>query len=494
MLILPLHKPLARDNFPFATAVIIALNVLVYFGLQSADRAIEAEAVTYYHESGLAAREWDWFTDHVGPFEQPHRQRIEQIEALEALEPPEGALAGARASIVRAHPDFLDAARAGNFAARESAVWREWRDRRDRYERIRARSFTERHMLSLDAPDPSGLVTHMFLHGGIAHLLGNMLFLGLLGLLVEGALGRGLFVAAYIVSGLAAAGAFIAMHWGATTGMLGASGAIAGLMGLYAVLYGRRRVRFFYWAFVYFDYVRAPALVLLPVWAGWELMQLAGDRYGRIAYEAHLGGIAAGAILALGIRALGLQNNRFLDEDSDRDADRNALTRARAAISRLKPDQAKLKLRPLLDRHPGDTDVLGAWYAACKLRPNDPDRAGATRALLTLEGDTPAVRALVLKALHDSREPPRVRLDPMLAGELAGRLVRWERPHEARRLLDALLRLPNPPASTAKCCEALARLLRHQGESAAADRYLAGAVRTARHTSQERIAAERSAG
>src|SRR5690606_15057541 len=110
-----------------------------------------------------------------------------------------------------------------------------------RMEKITTYRFFQRH----SELDPVRLVTHAFLHGDVMHLLGNMFFLAALGLLVEGALGPWRFALLYLVGAVGAGLFSAAWNWGAPGGGLGASGAIAALMGAFCVLWGRRPVRFF---------------------------------------------------------------------------------------------------------------------------------------------------------------------------------------------------------------------------------------------------------
>src|SRR5207253_3231721 len=129
------------------------------------------------------------------------------------------------------------------------------------------------------------------------HLLGNMLVLGVVGYIVEEVLGRRRYFAFYLLSGIAS----IALYWvcnrDSAVPALGASGAIAGVMGMYSVLFGLRRINFFYSLLVYFDIARAPAIVLLPVWLANEAYQLMVVG-GHVNYLAHIGGLLGGAALA----------------------------------------------------------------------------------------------------------------------------------------------------------------------------------------------------
>ncbi|MDQ2070812.1 rhomboid family intramembrane serine protease [Natronospira bacteriovora] len=476
MLILPLHKKPTRENFPVVTALILLINVLVFFVLQGGDGAVETEAGQYYHDSGLSAQEWEWFGEHISPNDQPHWDYRQELDALAEEDVPDAFIALFRANVLESHPDFLEAAEAGEFLSRDSEDWADWAQQREQFESMMDESFTQRYLLKYWKVEPANLFAHMFMHGSFMHLFGNMLFLVLLGLLVEGALGRWLYLGAYLLSGLGAAGATLLMNWGIPTGMLGASGAIAGLMGLFAVLYGLRKVRFFYWFFVYFDYVRAPALILLPAWLGWELLQFFMDD-SNVAYDAHIGGIVTGALLGVLVLKLNWEDREFLDEEVREDDDRETLLHAREALSELRPDKAKRALRPLLERHGQDIQVLRLWYAACKLQAGDPERHEAAAAIFALPGRDAASRAFILETARDYLGQGRIRLRPAQLTSLAGRLAGWGETEEAQRLIRALGRMKQVPAGMADACLKLAHAWLLKGEPNRAGNCLALADR-----------------
>ena len=143
-------------------------------------------------------------------------------------------------------------------------------------------------------------VTSMFLHGGWAHLLGNGLFLWIFGNNVEDSMGRVRFVVFYLLCGLAAAGAQIAINPASPVPMVGASGAISGVLGAYLLLYPRVRVRVLLFIFV----VSLPAWFVLLGWiglqlfSGWsQLSALRPDVSAGVAVWAHIGGFFAGVAL-----------------------------------------------------------------------------------------------------------------------------------------------------------------------------------------------------
>ena len=114
--------------------------------------------------------------------------------------------------------------------------------------------------------NPSSLVSSMFMHGGWFHILGNMLFLWVFGDNVEDVMGPGRFLIFYVLCGLAAAGAQIMTNPSSTVPMVGASGAIGGVMGAYAILFPRARVHLLVILFVYVTTISVPAILMLGYW------------------------------------------------------------------------------------------------------------------------------------------------------------------------------------------------------------------------------------
>jgi membrane associated rhomboid family serine protease len=147
----------------------------------------------------------------------------------------------------------------------------------------------------------SHLLTSMFLHGSWLHLLGNMWFLWIFGNNVEDSMGRSRFVAFYLVCGLAAALLQVALDPASAVPMVGASGAISGIMGAYLVLYPRVRVFTMVPIGFFLTSIALPAWTMLIYWFVIQLVSgvtvLGGATGGGVAFWAHVGGFVAGAVL-----------------------------------------------------------------------------------------------------------------------------------------------------------------------------------------------------
>ena len=142
----------------------------------------------------------------------------------------------------------------------------------------------------------------MFLHGSILHLGGNMLFLWIFGNNLEEYLGHIGFLVFYFVAGVAAMGAHYLADTGSIQPVIGASGAIAGVMGAYLVLWPRARVLTLV-ALLFFLPLYLPAAVLLAIWFGTQFITAFNPNTG-VAWLAHVGGFVAGVAIALALRPL----------------------------------------------------------------------------------------------------------------------------------------------------------------------------------------------
>jgi membrane associated rhomboid family serine protease len=147
-------------------------------------------------------------------------------------------------------------------------------------------------------------LTSMFLHGGWLHLLGNGLFLWIFGNNVEDSMGRGRFVLFYLLCGAAAAALQVAISPASPVPMVGASGAIAGVLGAYLVLYPRVRVHVLFVWVIFVQVIVVPAYLMLLWWIGLQVIMglpalhgVDDASTGGVAVWAHIGGFLAGVLL-----------------------------------------------------------------------------------------------------------------------------------------------------------------------------------------------------
>jgi membrane associated rhomboid family serine protease len=141
------------------------------------------------------------------------------------------------------------------------------------------------------------LLTFMFLHGGFFHLLGNMWFLYIFGDNVEDRLGHFRYLAFYLLCGLASGISHLFLNWTSQIPTIGASGAIAGVMGAYFILYPRAKVLTLVPIFFFLHFIEIPAFLFLGFWIFFQFLNAAfSTQAGGIAWWAHIGGFIFGII------------------------------------------------------------------------------------------------------------------------------------------------------------------------------------------------------
>jgi membrane associated rhomboid family serine protease len=148
----------------------------------------------------------------------------------------------------------------------------------------------------------ASVLTSMFMHGGILHLAGNMLFLWIFGNNVEDSMGRLTFLAFYVVGGAAAIALQTVVDPAANVPTVGASGAVSAVLGAYLLLYPRARVLTVIFIVIFFTFVELPAVAVLVLWFGQQVLFGAldfasGGQGGGVAFFAHIGGFVFGMLV-----------------------------------------------------------------------------------------------------------------------------------------------------------------------------------------------------
>ena len=285
-----------------------------------------------------------------------------------------------------------------------------------------------------------GWLTNLFVHFSLMHLLGNLLFLWLVGPLLEEAWGRRRFLAFYLCAGVFASLVQFLISRASAASMGGASGAIAGCMGAFTLRFAITRIRFHYFLWfirIFVGSVHVPAWICGALWFGRELLDLKNGGASGVATGAHVGGFALGGLVALGMRALGAEKDLLTVAESDAVRDRRDGLFADASSSLARGDaelarEALVALQQEAPDYPGaallmaEADVLTQRGAARLER--------ALRPLLPKKNDR-QVEA-VLTRLWPSLDPAA--FSQAFAWQLAERL-RTSRPAVAPEMVDGLV-------------------------------------------------------
>ena len=244
----------------------------------------------------------------------------------------------------------------------------------ERYQQLRSNSMLENYAYVPAHPTWYSYLTANFLHGGWLHLIGNMWFLWLAGIVLEDAWGRWLYTAVYLVAGIFALQVHAWFNAGSNIATLGASGAVAALMGAFLVRFPKVRIRMV-WLWGIFRAARfsAEAYWLLPVWFLMELFSgvLFGGS-GGVAHMAHVGGFVFGAAAALAIRQSGLEHaiNKAIEQQIDptNDAELDAI---HDLICQGQLDEAQTRLQAYVDATPATSERALTIQQELHWRKND---------------------------------------------------------------------------------------------------------------------------
>ena len=375
MFIIPLTGKLSWRNPPVVTIAIILLNCLVWFVFQHGDTEKQYRVSEFYFNSGLADIE-------VSRYMAYREDRLEEFADAAAPEQLD------QETLVQFYLEmqqddlFLKKLEKDEIITPSDPVYAEWKDLRSVYESKRSQLTSLNYGFIPAKKSFLTSLTYMFMHASTGHLFGNMVFLWIVGCMLEMGLGRLRYSGLYIIGGLFAVWVFWLIYMNSTVPLVGASGAIAGLMGAFAVLFGRKRVKIFYSLGIYFNYLRIPAIILLPIWVGNEFFQLFFGGASHVAYAAHIGGLIGGALFGFICLkfALGFDHDVIAEAPVDEIAP--LIEKALKHIGELDMERGRQLLEKVLAKEPENIDALTHLFNVYKLDPDDEKFHNVTKKLI----------------------------------------------------------------------------------------------------------------
>ena len=394
MLVIPLTERISWKNPPYITVFLILANLFIYFGFQLNDNKNYYKAEKYYFESGLAKIEIAKYQKYV----KEQQGEIEpDLNGTEKAGQDSKKLFYKRYREIREDTSFLEKLHNDEIITKKDDNYFEWKELRDNYESKMAEVISNEYGFKPALHRPFTFLSYMFLHGGLGHLLGNMLFLWIAGCLVEAGSKRGYYISAYILSGFSAVALFWVLSPDSLRPLVGASGAISGLMGVITTLYGTKKIKVFFSVGFYFNYLRAPAILLLPIWIGKELWAYYFGGPSSTAYMAHVGGFLGGAALGyLNIKFLKLINYDALTEKK-KSKTPQYLEKAMEYSGKLEFDKAREILEQAYKEAPDDAIILEQLFKTIKAEPESRQFHVTTKKILTLLSRDQANNGLVYK-------------------------------------------------------------------------------------------------
>jgi membrane associated rhomboid family serine protease len=399
MLIVPVFNK-TDTKIPYTCIVLILINIFVYFLIQSGDSQIQQKAYSYYETSRLIDIELSAYRNYLNE---------------KGSDIPKEALSDDRAYrqlITRMFSDkeFHTLLTDNRVIQSSQPEFKEWREKRDNFENIEHQTVIYRYGYSPQRKNYIGLFTNTFLHGGIMHLLGNMVFLWFVGAILEKAIGAGLFIPLYCVTGICASGLFGIAYPQSPGPLVGASGAIAGMMGAYGVIFNLRKIRVFWSLGFYFNYAHIPAISLFPVWMVNEIFQLYTAKNSNVAYMAHIGGLLSGLFIGVGYRfARKSRIDSLFHQEEKANELEMLLGSGLEKVLKLDLQKAREDFRRVLEIEPQNHSAIRQLFAIDKTTPESEQfHKSAHRLLHSIPNDHPDDYLKVFEEYRTITKKPQV--------------------------------------------------------------------------------------
>ena len=434
MLLIPLTDKISWRNPPLVTIVLILTNCLVFFIFQFGDNKMYFKAQEFYFTSGLAEIEIKRYVEYrnTSGKESPLYDAKGKLNKKQALRSYQEMIEDT---------DYLDKLQNDEIITPLDPEYTKWKELRDEYEDIRAEITLLNYGFIPAEHKPITFLTHMFLHGGFGHLFGNMIFLWLVGCMLEMGGGRKFYGTSYILTGFGAVTLFWLIYPKSAVPLVGASGAIAGLMGAFTVLYCKKKVKIFYSLGFYFNYLKIRAIFLLPIWVANEFYQLFFGGMSNVAYVAHIGGLISGAILGfINLKFLHAFNADVLEPEPE-DEVSPILEQALQHIRRLDMETGGKLLEEALIKDPDHIGAMTHLFNVRKTNPQDPGFHEITTKLLNrliLENDNYDSAKKIFDEYTELTKRPR--LSPKLYFKMIPVLTVAGAPEKAERILAMFLK------------------------------------------------------
>ncbi|VAW96371.1 hypothetical protein MNBD_GAMMA21-1002 [hydrothermal vent metagenome] len=424
---LPLDRKPDWKNPPLITLILVIANIFVFYMWQLNDDQRELDTYAYYSSSELDLIELKAYVE----FKVQHKDSRKEPQVTHDTYQE-----------MRTDGKFQNLLEQELIIKPGSENYDDWRSRRDHFEQLRDRSISSKYAFNPSQPRFVTYFTSLFLHADSGHLFGNMILLILLGLGIEILLGRSLFLLGYLISGLSANGLSVLIDGDKFIYGLGASGAIAGVMGMAIVIYGFRKINFFYFLIFYFDVVKARAIWLLPIYIfSQAIIEFAFNTNTNV--TAHIGGFLGGLIFT-GI--LKLTPNAIKHELIDTPQQQTDFTKkfsdAQALLASMNIEAARKKFLALNKKYPGNQIIQQQLFTIAKYNPASDEYHELANKLLSLTAtDKETINIIHATYRHyASHAKPRPRWTPELLAGIAMKFSAHQKITEAENIINYLIK------------------------------------------------------
>ncbi|VAW75897.1 hypothetical protein MNBD_GAMMA12-656 [hydrothermal vent metagenome] len=353
MLIIPLNKKTAWKSFPLVTVCLIVFNILIYGTVQNNN-----PVSSYYFSAKLDQYEFPHYLQHLKIKKPALLKRLQSLPAQQQAMAVYKTLTSDQAFNRQLNSGVIIRVIDKNFAI--------WEKKHNQYKILNGQISNSDYGTTLAYNSIKTAALYLFLHADTKHLLGNMLLLLLLGFALEKVLGRLIFTFAYFASGIFATTLYILTNTSPLTPIIGATGAISGLMAILIIVFGLRKIQFYYWLIFYANYFRAPAMIIFPVWLANLSYQVISIPLTASPYLIHLSAISISILIALIFKTKRTERRNALIEQPIPIKEpnyRQSINAAMHAIASLNYRKAAALFRTLLHDYPNNLEILQHYHA-----------------------------------------------------------------------------------------------------------------------------------
>lgn len=361
MIILPVEKRLKWNKAPYVLFSIVFINVAIFFFYQMNDTEKYTKAAELYYQQNLDKVEVPIYLEYVelpenseqkktldDLYDQTFQEELtyEEQESLETLgfesnQDIEQQIRKYRyrqivVPVILQDSEFYDYLQAKPELFDSTKEYDSWQENRKPVNKLIEDSSSMKYALVPAEQNWFTFISHQFMHGGLMHLAGNMFFLIVCGFAVEAALGHLRFLIFYLICGALGGLAHVMSDTNSIIPLVGASGAISGVMAMYMGIFRLQKIEFFFWVYVIVGYFRAPALFILILYIAKEIYFYYFGPEG-VAYMAHLGGFIAGIILIIGVLIFkrDFLDNEYIETDDSIEPEQLEQAQIKSALEKM---------------------------------------------------------------------------------------------------------------------------------------------------------------
>lgn len=438
LFLLPINEKLSWHRLPVVTLVLVGLMIGTFLFFQLDDKSAREQAKQFYFESGLSQIEI--------PLYIRFARRHMHINAYYNL------IEGVRNEVLsqddlywagHTDPIFQSELANGNVVLENHPDYGKWRQLRREYNYLLEKDQVYHNGFKTAQPTLLEAFASFFLHGGWQHLLANILFLLFIGINLEVFVGSIIFFGSVLLIHALTICVYSFFYPFSMIPLVGASGAIAGLIGIHALVFSTRRINFFVNILFYFNTIKLPGLVVIPLWLGWELLDYMLHPISVKSYASHISGFIAGLFIGVMIYRSKKQylNKTASSSEASYENFQGRFDDALNKMSDLNFPAAKKILLELNKESPNNHQVLFHLFNATKVDPSSEDYHQTASKIFHIKDNSKACVSMINIVFKNyvKRAEPSIRFDPTVFLSLNRKFRKYGYLDDVEKILHVLV-------------------------------------------------------